>query len=285
MQGGRLPGEMGGGGEQRGQRQRFRPHPPQRCAEQDDRRRIEDRDPRLRPLPERARARLDPGERVVLDILQCVDRVVAERPGDAAGVEQEHRRRRRGDRAPRDGNAPVEGQAEPCLRPPGDPLHERIGGNQREACQRDPRRQRPQCQQDGQGGERQHHEPDGGGAHGDGPACHRPVAGARDLRVEVTVDDVVIDAPRAAHRRRAEREQRQQPPARREPARCGKSPGARPEQQPRPRRPVEAREPGVGPGGCRQPVDPSRRRALGVGRRAVGGFGLHGVGGLASRRP
>ena len=45
-----------------------------------------------------------------------------------------------GHRRPADQRAPGEDEAEPRLRPPGDPLHERIGGDRREADERDQRR-------------------------------------------------------------------------------------------------------------------------------------------------
>ena len=100
---------------------------------------------------------LHPGQGVVLEVLHRVDGVVAQGPEHAAQrhsagpgqrrpidrqVEARHSRRpapgvirltedgpppRRGE--PQQ-DAPVEGQAEPGLRPPGDPLHERIGRHQ-----------------------------------------------------------------------------------------------------------------------------------------------------------
>src|SRR3546814_3156885 len=82
--------------------------------------------------PHGPRARLDADERVILDILQRIDGVIADHPGDRPGIEQGQRQTLPAvDRDPADERAPTEHQAEPRLRPPGDALHERIGGDER----------------------------------------------------------------------------------------------------------------------------------------------------------
>jgi hypothetical protein len=66
------------------------------------------------------------------------------------------------------------------------------------------------------------------------------------LGVEIAIDDIVIDAPRSPHRERAEAEPQQQIEPRDRPARQCDRPGARPEEQPRADRPIEAREQRIG---------------------------------------
>src|SRR3546814_1661117 len=70
----------------------------------------------------------------------------------------------------------------------------------------------------------------------------RPRRGARDPCVEVAVDDIIIDAPRPAHRDRAEQHPEKQRPVAPRPAAERQPPGAGPIEQPPTDRPVEARE-------------------------------------------
>ena len=80
----------------------------------------------------------DADQRVVGLVLMGVDRVVAERPEEARGVEQQRRGGElAGRRRPADQRAPVEGDAEEGLRPPGDPLHQRIDHDQRQRAERE----------------------------------------------------------------------------------------------------------------------------------------------------
>ena len=83
------------------------------------------------------------------------------------------------------------------------------------------------------------------------PARDRPRAGARNLGVEVAVDDVVIGAAGAAHDDGADQEQNQVPEIREAPAgRVGgqrRRPPARPQQEPPADRPLQPGEPGIGP--------------------------------------
>src|SRR3546814_20442089 len=87
--------------------------------------------------PHGPRARLDADERVILDILQRIDGVIADHPGDRPGIEQGQRQTLPAvDRDPADERAPTEPQAEPPLRPPGDALQARLGRDEREAGER-----------------------------------------------------------------------------------------------------------------------------------------------------
>ena len=80
--------------------------------------RVEDREPGLGRPAEFERGRFQPEQRVVLAVLMGVDGVVADGPGDGAGIEHgrgpfeppEHR-------GVADERAPVEGKAEHGLRP------------------------------------------------------------------------------------------------------------------------------------------------------------------------
>ena len=155
---------------------------------------------------ERARGGFHAGQRIVLDVLQRVDRVVADHPQDRSGVEQQRRQRQRArHRRPADQRRPGEDDAEPRLRPPGDPLHERIGRDRREAAERDRLRQAIELQQhdepdEAQGDEprprrAQRHAPAGERAR---PRCAPPSGRGRDRRCRYR-----RSPPRASRTRRA----------------------------------------------------------------------------------
>ena len=97
---------------------------------------------------------------------------------------------------------------------------------------------------------------------GHAPARERPKAGALDLPVEIAVDDVIVDAARAAHRKGTEEQPQEQvpPPA---DARQRNAPGARPIEQPRPDRPVEPHQRRVGPQPRRKCADKAAPLAVG----------------------
>ena len=248
------------------------------------------------------RGRFHPGEGVVLKVLDRVDRIVAEGPEHAASVQQNGRYRQRAgrghdqarsanaalaehpeqpeghdERADRSGRkphqrAPVEREAQPRLRPPRDPLHERVGGHQpqRQHAQRPAqRRQRQQDHQRRQAAP-QHERP--GLLDADLPRGHRPQGGARHLGVDVAVDDVVVGAAGRPHQRRAQEEQQEQHRVGHAPLhrrRQGEALPPRQHQQPDPRRPIEPPQ--------LQPR-PQRRGRIGV--HPVGGRGV----GEGSRR-
>ncbi len=181
---------------------------------------VEDRRPRAPLGAEAAGGGAHPDQRVVFLVLDRVERVVADHPEHASdpqppggGFETA------GDARPADQRAPAEDEAEPRLRPPGDPLHEGVGGDQGDAGERgDDARpgaagvstSRPTRQS-----ERDQHPR---GARADPAAGQRAEAGAGDLPVEVAVDEVVIDAARRAHREGAEQEPGEQAPAAVDPA-------------------------------------------------------------------
>ncbi len=191
---------------------------------------------------ETQRARPDADQRVVLSVLQRIDRVIADHPQRRASIH-------RGERVPIVGaqlrpsnqEPPCENQSEPGLGPPGDPLHERVGRDQREAAQCHPLRQRAQLQQHQQPGCAQRQQPCPCELLRDTPAGDRARSGAGDFPVELGIDDIVVDAARTAHRDSPQQQPREQPQL---PARAGQphAPDAGPEQQPPADRPVEPRE-------------------------------------------
>ena len=96
---------------------------------------VEDGDAGARLVAEPPRRRLHPDQRVVLHVLDRVERVVADHPGNASEPQQQTAASRSCRSPPASRPAPPgEDEAEPCLRPPGDPLHEGIGRDRREAA-------------------------------------------------------------------------------------------------------------------------------------------------------
>ena len=166
----------------------------------------------------------DADQRVVFAILDRVDRVVAERPEDERAVEQ---RRRPGVISPRAGGrgdqrAPVEGEAEPDLRPPGDALHQRIERDHGDGAERDEFGEIRQAEQDRQADGALGKQPDPGLLSETAPEG----SGRRAVRATFAsmsaIEDVVVGAARAAHGDGADDEQEG------EPGIAGaKSPGAR----------------------------------------------------------
>ena len=94
------------------------------------------------------------------------------------------------------------------------------------------------------------------------PARQRAQPRALDANVEITVDDIVIDAPRAAHREGAEAEPQEQGPAAAD-APQRHAPRARPVEQPAADRPIEPHEAGIGPQPRREAADESTPLAVG----------------------
>ena len=176
---------------------------------------VEQRQHRLGARPEQQRGRLDADQRVVLAILMRVDGVVADHPGDRAGIEHERRGIEPAEHGgPAHQRAPGEGEAEHDLRPIGDALHEGVDRDDDE---------RGDPGGDGEAVElQQHEEPDQRLRHqerrrpGDAHLAGRDRTGARalDAAVEIAVDDVVPGAAGAAHREGADEEQQEMPQAR-----------------------------------------------------------------------
>ena len=197
-----------------------------------------------------------------------IDRVVAERPEEAGDVQRERRRRQvAGDRGPADQRAPVEGQAQERLGPPGDPLHERVHDHQRQRCQAEQDGEAVEAEQDEQPDQKLQGEECQRLAGGQLAARQRPVARALDPGVEVAIGEVVDHAPGAAHRHRPDREQREQLEIRPS-GRQRDRPPARPQQQPGADRPIPAGEDGKRPQPVRDAIDPGEL-AIGDARRAV----------------
>src|SRR3546814_8090235 len=81
--------------------------------------------------------------------------------------------------------------------------------------------------------------------------------------LEIAVDDVVIDASRAAHDDRAEQHPQEQRPVADRAAAEREAPGARPVKQPPADRPVEAREQRIGPRRGGEQRDEAAKLAVG----------------------
>ena len=97
----------------------------------------------------------------------------------------------------------------------------------------------PQLEQHHQADQAQDQQPRPRQSYGHPPARHRPAGGARHAGIEVCIDDIVVHAPRPAHRDAAEQQPQHQadlPPRPRQPH----PPGTGPEQQPPADRPVES---------------------------------------------
>ena len=104
--------EVDRGREQRQQRDPVGPDAPDRRRPAEQRQRVADAHAELRPVAQRARARLHADQLVVLDVLDRVERVVADHPEDAAEPQQQRGQRELArHRGPADQRAPAEHQA------------------------------------------------------------------------------------------------------------------------------------------------------------------------------
>ncbi len=129
-----------------------------------------------------------------------IDRVVGQRPADAAGIEQQRccgERAVRG--APAHQRAPVEGQPQHRLWPVGDALHERIDGDDRQRGNTEHHGEAVELQQDHETGEAEQDQE--GNGLGDAHLARRdgPEPRALHLAVKVPVGKVIQRAARAAH--------------------------------------------------------------------------------------
>ena len=239
---------------------------------------VDHRDSGLDVLAEAKRRRFHPDQCVVLTVLNGVDRVVAERPEDQRAIEQgvclrdlSLCRRRCDERSP------VESEAEPDLRPPGDPLHQRIERDHGNSAERHQLGQIRQAEQ--------HREPDATLREQPyprplqryGPGRERTKRCARHFRVDVAIQNIVIGTARAAHCDRADYEQSSQPSvaglkvSRR--ADQGHADEAGQAEQPEARRTVVTGKLQVRPGESRRAHHPGA--AHGVGRGCGGGGLCH----------
>ena len=206
-----------------------------------------------------------------------VDGVVTERPEETAGVKgQRFAAKRPGHRRESQQRAPVEGDAEKGLGPVGDALHEGVGEDEHQRSGAKGDGEAIEAQQYAERGHKLKDEEYLRAGHRDRARGHRPGAGARHLRVEIPVDDVVEGAPRPAHDDGADAEKKEEghgavrvADAR---ARQDDAPPGRQEQKPGADGPVYPRQLEIGPDRPRQVTfDPMIRRHV----RRCGFGGLH----------
>ena len=144
----RLPGEMRRIGEPADQRDRAPARGFDRRQRQRRGRGVESADAELDARAEQAGGRADADDGVVARVLQRVDRVVADRPGEGGRVEQDRREREaREGRAPAHQRPPREGEAERGLRPGGHALHQRVDRDDAERGDPEPDRETVEAQE------------------------------------------------------------------------------------------------------------------------------------------
>ena len=209
---------------------------------------------------------LDADDRVVARVLLRVDRVVADRPAERRRVERDRGPRQRAERGrPAHQRAPGEREAEHRLRPGGDALHQRIDrdDDQRGEAERD--RKPVEAQQHREPDQRLRDQERGGGSHAGAAGGQRAAAGALDAGVELAVEDVVVGAAGAAHRDRADQEQREMPEVRAavrgKAGERGRLPAGRKQQLPADR-PIPARQ--LHEGQRRSPASAASTRLAGL---------------------
>ncbi len=226
-------------------------------------------------LHQQPRGGLYANQFVILAILMRIDRVVAqgpeEKPGienkggqiDVAGLGRKSQKR-----------TPVEGKSQPGLRPPGDPLHERIGGHQQKRGDAQNYGEAVELQQDDQSQQGQENHKDTSAGHADGARGDGTAARARHLGIDLAVHDIVEGATGSPHDDGAKPEQhdiikiapiREGTLVRHRTQRQAADAG--PEQQPGADRPVQAHQlqPGSDPARCR--FDPIAGNGVGGGLR------------------
>lgn len=207
-------------------------------------------------LAEQARGGAHADQGVVFAVLQGVDRVIGDRPQGEAEIEQVDRAGDQAGGGRADQDAPVEGEAEPGLRPPGDALGEGIDGDQRQGEQGGDLRVPGQEQPDDEARAELGGEEEVSVAQRDRAGRDRAGDRAGDFRVEVAVCDVVPGAAGAAHDDGADEEQEDPAEIDQEQAAGealeGEADEAGQEQQPDADGPVEPRQHGIGAPGRRQ---------------------------------
>ena len=198
---------------------------------------IKEADAELRILAEQPRGRADADDRVVARVLHRVDRVVADRPAEGGEIEKDRRQgEAREGRAPAHQRPPRKGEAEDRLRPGRDPLHQRIDRNDCERDDAEPDRKQVEVDKHRKPDQRLGGQEYGRRADADPARRQRAPACALDFRIELAVQNVVIGRARAAHRDRADEEEREMPeigPAlEREPRQRRRLPAGRQQQLP-----------------------------------------------------
>ena len=224
------------------------------------------------PLAEEARRGAHTDQRVVLAVLQGVDGVVGDGPEDEAEIEDVDGAGDDAGGRGADEDTPVEGQAEPGLRPPGHALGEGVDSDQRQGEQGGDLRVARQQEPDPKADTQLDQEEGVGLLQGHRAGRDWPEGGARDLGVKVPVGDVVPGAAGAAHNGRADQEQGGPGKVGEEQAAGealeGEANDAGQEQQPDAHRPVEPRQHGIRPPSSRQAFEPAGKG--GISRIAEG---------------
>ena len=125
--------------------------------------------------------------------------------------------------------------------PPRDPLHERIGCHQSQAGERDQLGRQIELKKHDQPDEAKEDQPQRRRAFRHTPAGDGSARRTGDFCVKIGIDDIVVDASRAAHRDAAKKEPPEPRPL---PARSRQpdAPRTRPEQQPPPDGSIEPRQ-------------------------------------------
>ena len=178
-------------------------------SDEQHRKPVEQAEHGLGAFPEQKRGGLDADERVVLAILMGINRVVADHPGNRAGIEQQRRNAERAEGGgPTHQCAPGKRQSQHDLRPVCDAFHERVDrddgersdakGN-REAVEGDQHDETDQCLQQQKAESL---------LDADLPGRNGPRTCALNAAVEIAVDDVVPGAAGAAHRECTDKEER-----------------------------------------------------------------------------
>ena len=197
------------------------------------------------------RGRADAGDGIIGDILEGIDRIVAHRPQNGAGVEGQRRPAEAAGRGgPTDERPPGERESEHELRPIGDPLHERINRDRCQGGEAEPDGVAVEAEQNREPDQRECDQEGRCRLRTDPSACQRSPARALDLAIEISIHEVVECRPRASHDDGTPHEERQMQHVRRLPDRDrreGGAPPARAEQQLPADGSVDARQLNIGP--------------------------------------
>ena len=162
--------------------------------------------------PEAQRGGLQASKHVVLLVLVRIDCVVADCPGDGSGVKHDRRKRQVSPiGGPAHQGAIGECQAQHRLRPERNPLHQGIDQHDADRAEAQGDCKRIELKEN-----REPHETERQGAGDcrakrDLPARERTPLGPCYFCIDIAVDDIVINAARAAHDECAGHEKKEQP--------------------------------------------------------------------------
>ena len=199
-------------------------------------------------------------------------------------------------RRPAEQRAPVEGEPEQDLRPPGEALGEGIDRDERQRGDAEHDRERRKAQEDREGHERLRHHPDHRRPRADLAAMAAGASGCARRGVDVAVGEVVPGAARPAHQHRAHGAARAiQRSKGREPARIGRGGQRQPHQHGISRSQVPIgrsarRQPEIRPdAGGREAVHPVAAGGVGdpslasIARHSLARHGEHAMADAAAR--